>query len=508
MRTPRHYMLPRFDMWSWFIYQQNDKETVLIPDSSEGEKEFFFDTDRGRSEQNDCVHSKIVSAVPGGVSINNVKTSRGIGLPQGQFSAMNTGGGTVCIWSHKWFDINGKRQLLLARAGAATFITNSGLTVPRFKGYVMRVGADVLAPGDIWSSDSRQIRDVSWMYTDSSVQPRVQASLDYGLPVGYFLPGPPNIILGNTRQEIIDGLVSLAVQYCQRAISYCHPTSNRGRSMGNYRIFDAVSIAPENFSDVFLFSEDIQIPNRLSDIALGNPRLYWKNWLIQHAYLEACRSVPTLNDNSISNVLEIVGFMKALVVDRRIEFPKRLQDLWLAYRYSYKTTELDVNEAIKFAQRYMSLGTLDTKLKCYGQASTDVDGTAVTCRCALNMTPTQLGYVEKLWRTLATYGLGPSFYIIWDMIPYSFIVDWFIPVGDVLSVLDAESRFSEENYIITDVVFSLSYVRTIGSYTYKAYARWRSSPLTTFNEFYWFDKPKTSAKVKTYRILDAISLFS
>jgi hypothetical protein len=200
--------------------------------------------------------------------------------------------------------------------------------------------------------------------------------------------------------------------------------------------------------------------------------------------------------------------MKALVVDHKIEFPKRLQDAWLAYRYSYGTTKLDVEEAIKFAKRHMALGSLDVELGCYGMSVTTVNDTDVVCRCSLDITPTQLGYVEKLWRTLTTYGLAPNFYVIWDMIPYSFIVDWFIPVGDVLSVLDAESRFSEKNYVIKNVCFSLSYERQIGNYVYKAYSRWRSDPLPHFNGFYWFDKPKTSSKVITYRILDAASLFS
>jgi hypothetical protein len=273
---------------------------------------------------------------------------------------------------------------------------------------------------------------------------------------------------------------------------------------GNWPAGECEVDEPASVQDIFLFDEPDLIYNK---VGIAYKEGYWYHWLIQHAYLEACQSVPTLNDNSISNILEIVGFIKALVVDHKIEFPKRLQDLWLQYRYVYKTTELDVKEAVKFAKRHMSLGGLDRALKCYGTAATTVENCEVTCRCTLFMSPHEMGYVGKLWRALCTYGLAPDFYVVWDMIPYSFIVDWFIPVGDMLGVLDASSRFRPgEQYDFKNVCFSLTYRRTVGKYTYKCYSRWAAEPLKTFNEFYWLDKPHTSDKVKLFRILDTASL--
>jgi hypothetical protein len=202
----------------------------------------------------------------------------------------------------------------------------------------------------------------------------------------------------------------------------------------------------------------------------------------------------------------VVGFIKSLVIDRKINIPKRLEDLWLAYRYTYNTGKSDVEDAITFMKRYVDLGGLERSIKCYGKASTAVLGAEVTCRCTLDITPADLGFVGKVWRALENYGLTPDFYVIWDMIPYSFIVDWFIPVGDLLSVVDAERRFSSRRYTISNVCFSISYQRTIGEYNYKLYSRWRADPLESFNLFYWFDKPKTDSKVTMYRILDTVSL--
>ena len=40
-------------------------------------------------------------------------------------------------------------------------------------------------------------------------------------------------------------------------------------------------------------------------------------------------------------------------------------------------------------------------------------------------------------RTAAEYGLTNPLLLAWELIPYSFVIDWMIPVGDVLSSLDA-----------------------------------------------------------------------
>jgi hypothetical protein len=93
------------------------------------------------------------------------------------------------------------------------------------------------------------------------------------------------------------------------------------------------------------------------------------------------------------------------------------------------------------------------------------------------------------------------------MIPYSFIVDWFIPVGDMLSVLDTEREYMSGKYNIKNVCFSFTYFREVeNGYIAKFYTRWRSEPLEAFNQMYWFEKPSTSSKVVAYRVLDAASL--
>jgi hypothetical protein len=236
--------------------------------------------------------------------------------------------------------------------------------------------------------------------------------------------------------------------------------------------------------------------------------VYWRNWLIQHAYVDALEAAPKMNDNNISNIAEIASFIINLVLKRRIVIPRRLQDLWLAYRYTYGTGRQDAEEAIKFMHRYANLGGLDGMVKCYGYATTDsVQGIPTLCRCQLKLKPKELEQLGKLWRALYTYGLQPNFYTLWDMIPYSFIVDWLIPVGDIAHVADIQRQYSGTNYQISDVIFSLEYEwkhPTRGDL--HCYSRWSSAPLSSLNEFYWFDKPSSSSKTKLFRVLDTASL--
>jgi hypothetical protein len=266
----------------------------------------------------------------------------------------------------------------------------------------------------------------------------------------------------------------------------------------------------------FVLDEPEIYGNRLDPILLGKDvkfHNYWRNWLTQHALLAACESFPKLSDNSISNIIEVVGFIKALVVDHKIEMPSSLSQLWLAYRYQYSTTKLDVQEAAKFVRRYTDLGGLARTISCRGIATHDIEGTTVTCRCSIDVTPKDVGILDRILRALSTYGLTPDFYVIWDMIPYSFIVDWFLPVSDILATLDADAMyFSGEYYNLENVCFSLSYTRDLvtedgSTVKCKCYTRWKGSIPPSLNSLYWLDAPSASSKTVQYRILDAASLF-
>jgi hypothetical protein len=113
---------------------------------------------------------------------------------------------------------------------------------------------------------------------------------------------------------------------------------------------------------------------------------------------------------------------------------------------------------------------------------------------------------DKLWGNLSRLGLAPDSYVIWDMTPFSFMVDWFVPIGDILDVFDT-SYLTGSYWDITNVTYSLQYTRDLDGYPAKFYTRWTTSSPPELQEFYWFDRPGSSQKVKIFRLLDVASLF-
>jgi hypothetical protein len=238
---------------------------------------------------------------------------------------------------------------------------------------------------------------------------------------------------------------------------------------------------------------------------------YWRCWLRAHAFLDACEHIPKMSDNSISNVIEIVQFIVNLVVHHRIDIPDSLGSAWLAYRYQFKTTELDTREAINFVHRHMDLKGKIRNIKCYGMSSKLFDdGTEVTCRCTFTVSQRELAYVDKIWEGLYTYGLEPNFYVIWDMIPYSFIVDWFIPIGDMLSVVDASRHYNSDTYDFKDICYTLKYTVNKDGITTSHFSRWgEGSTPPELHAYYWFDREEGPSNTTIRnRVLDALSLIA
>lgn len=261
----------------------------------------------------------------------------------------------------------------------------------------------------------------------------------------------------------------------------------------------------------YLLDEDVLFGDRIDPLLGGRGTSIsasWINNVCQHALLEACNSLPSLSDNSISNLIELISFIKALVVDHKIEMPKSLSDAWLQYRYVYQTTKMDVQDAIKFVNRHIDLGTLDRLIVGRGTYSLPYRDSTVVCRCSVEVTPTHLSKLKDIWRALCQYGLAPDFYVIWDMIPYSFMVDWFLPISDLAGVWDANALyFSGEFYKLSNICYSITYTREIGDYLVKCYTRWAGSVPEQLNSFYWLAAPSASSSTVAKRVLDAASIF-
>jgi hypothetical protein len=237
--------------------------------------------------------------------------------------------------------------------------------------------------------------------------------------------------------------------------------------------------------------------------------------LKEAAYKSAIDSMPKLNDNSISNALEIVSFLKSLVFEHRIEIPRSLKDLvseaWLGYRYSYSTTTLDAEETVKYIARRMASKyrdrSSDTWLPSYGSASVTHDGIPVTMKCRVMYNDDTFHCYENAWDALYEYGLQPNLYVIWDMIPFSFVIDWALPIGDIASAMDASAHLPSLKYKLSQPLYSLQYTKQEGELNVRHYTRFSGSAPTSLIGGVFADS-SVSTRTKFKRFADAVTLFT
>lgn len=85
-------------------------------------------------------------------------------------------------------------------------------------------------------------------------------------------------------------------------------------------------------------------------------------------------------------------------------------------------------------------------------------------------------------KQLAQIGITNPALLLWELIPYSFVIDWLIPVGDFLSSLDALNGTSDLVVIGTrKTTYTSSSVGNRGTITFKRMTTDRSVPRTSLS---------------------------
>lgn len=214
------------------------------------------------------------------------------------------------------------------------------------------------------------------------------------------------------------------------------------------------------------------------------------------SYLNQATNLPVASTNSIANVLEYAGVVEALVT-RKFGNIRNLIDprnAWLAYRYSYTTSKLDLEEYVELTRRLTSIALMDDVVS-HGYARV---GDTV-CKCTAIYTADSL-LPKNTKQFLEQYGLRLSLLNVWDMIPYSFVVDWFFHIGSFLE--DLENREHMLTLTPREVWYSF------GNF----------SPNGTGYYFRVLDRPhynapfvgpsSASGRTTLMRVADAVSLFT
>lgn len=112
--------------------------------------------------------------------------------------------------------------------------------------------------------------------------------------------------------------------------------------------------------------------------------------------------------------------------------------------------------------------------------------------------------IDSKSRTVGSLGLTNPLSVVWELVPYSFVVDWFLPIGDFIAAQTAlaglqyrAGGYSEETI-----------TRTKAHVTHVKYSRWATCPanLTLDEHEVWYRRTKMSDFPNATRMLSLSSV--
>lgn len=233
------------------------------------------------------------------------------------------------------------------------------------------------------------------------------------------------------------------------------------------------------------------------------------------AFISAVEGLPTMDSNSWANLIEIIGLLKALKhgkFSKALDVPKKWYSWWLQFRYRYTTTKSDVESLLALKKNLTSFHEAFSQYRrnVYGVF---FDGdTGITWRCEVQAVNRAANQIDQIYHGCATLGFDLSIYNLWDLIPYSFVVDWIFPVGNVLERMASEEYLSTEYWDFESICYSASYTNCLGSDTHAmsatVYNRWYESLPPNLDQYYWFEEHSKDPSLKTgiFRLIDGLSL--
>lgn len=183
-------------------------------------------------------------------------------------------------------------------------------------------------------------------------------------------------------------------------------------------------------------------------------------------------SVPYVDNNSIAFIRDLrttFSSLKAIgTVIAEPTNPKQWANLWLSARYGDRLTISDASDYIKaFASlSRRSRGEKDYNVIHSRETQTslfDFLGKTYTMQhelvstCAIR--PANLGPLCDLIRNSINWDIWPTLENVWDLIPFSFVVDWFANVSEVASAIDRRvlNNYYDILYVIDSVKHTVTF---------------------------------------------------
>jgi hypothetical protein len=157
--------------------------------------------------------------------------------------------------------------------------------------------------------------------------------------------------------------------------------------------------------------------------------------------MDAASALPEADVNLIGNIKEAFDYIKGAIqflkspassmgeLFQSFADPK---DLWLKYRYVYKTNQMDAKEINNLVSRLDYLSAC-SESELTTQAWTDVGSVRYGATMRF---PISSVLPNDVYSLIKQFGLQVKPSNVWDLIPFSFMVDWFADIGNKLSFLE------------------------------------------------------------------------
>lgn len=179
-----------------------------------------------------------------------------------------------------------------------------------------------------------------------------------------------------------------------------------------------------------------------------------------------------LRVNNLANIAQLRQLNQFLppVLKKGKAVFKTAAEFFLWYKYTIKTSESDLKTAFEYYLRGEDLNTDKSKGYAHRVVITNSPRDRVMDHFTFYLGSYQQSVLDK-------FGLRLNLENTWDLIPFSFVVDWFTKIGDMLASLDAadqwthvplmgfiSSRKAYSNYQLPSDLSSASANITVNSY--------------------------------------------
>lgn len=162
----------------------------------------------------------------------------------------------------------------------------------------------------------------------------------------------------------------------------------------------------------------------------------------------AVDQVQSWDSNGLSLSKEMIGLRKevrsVLGLIKNIDDPKTWASAYLSFKYGMRLTVSDTKSLIAAMMKEQNLHLGPAKVSSSARFSKN--GCACEAHYAIYYQRSP-EIIDQIYSALNEYDVAPTMSNLWDLIPWTFVIDWFVDFGGLLDRLDAVSSISSHRIV-------------------------------------------------------------